>query len=264
VKDVMTQAEKDYYLLRFHRFQQNRERHFAPLIKKALNNQYKTFTSNITQGVEAALLTIQSGEIKEIIKTLYVDAGTVYGNYIRLDLKKQKARMPIGFSEEMYQLMIDYFGIDILNTSEGITEQTKELIRKVFTEAYKVGSGIDDIVKKLENTELSKNRARVIARTETVTAANKGALFVAKKTGLKHNKEWLSARDDRVRHSHRFMNGQIVGEDDFFNVRGNKMAAPGDRGGKNGQLPVDPSEVVNCRCSVLTVPVRVNGKLVRE
>jgi uncharacterized protein with gpF-like domain len=260
----MTNQEKNEYRLRFHRFQKSREKFFAPKIFAALQAQYQSVINNISQGQDAAINSINPAGITQIIQQLYYDAATVYGAKIRSDLNRQKARMPIGFSEQMEALIRAYFQTDILNTSIGIAVTTKDLIRQVFTDAYAKGLGIDDIIKQLENTELSRQRARLIARTETVTAANQGAIFVGKNTGLKLNKEWLATNDKRTRRDHVLQNGQIVGQDDYFVVGGYEMAQPGDRGGKDGKPDVPAREVVNCRCCVLLNPIRENGKLVRQ
>lgn len=258
----MTNQEKNEYRLRFRRFQQSREKFYAPKLKAALIAQYKTVIDNISLGIAAADL-IDPTVIAVIINDLYYDAATVYGAKIRADLNRLKARMPIGFSEQMAQLVRDYFAADILNTSLGITETTKDLIRKVFTEAYEKGLSIDDIVQLLQNTELSAIRSRLIARTETVKTANAGADFVAKDSGLVLRKEWLATYDDRTRSHHAHVNGQIVAMDGFFLVGGYEMKYPGDVGGKDGKPKVPVKELANCRCCQLYEPVRENGKLVR-
>lgn len=270
----MTNEEKHSHYLRFHRFQKSRETYFAPLIFKAIRSQYDHFIHLIKNGQteHIALNKISSQAISETLKPLYIDAGTIYGAKIRADLQKLKRahpgtlkslswyplevkhRLAMGFSEMMRQQMEQYFSIDILNQSEGITQTTRDLITQVFTEAYQLGEGIEDIVKKLENTELSKMRARLIARTETVTAANAGALFVAKSTELSLNKEWLAASDSRVRNDHRNVSGQVVALDGYFNVGGYDMKVPGDHGGKDGKLEVPGKEIINCRCTTLFIP----------
>ena len=156
----------------------------------------------------------------------------------------------------MYQRIVEYFGTDILNTSIGITDTTKMLIRNILTEAYKEGWDYDKIVGLLQATELSRVRARMIARTETVTAANTGAILVAKETGLKLKKEWLSAMDNRTRRDHLYVNGTVINMDEYFNVGGYQMYQPGDRGGKDGRPEVAAKEIVNCRCAILFTPIK--------
>lgn len=267
----MTSSDKHNHLTRFHRFQKSREKYFAPKIFAAIRHQYNQVLHNVHSGyTESQLInSISSASIIQVLKPLYLDAATIYGAKVRADLQKvsklrlksrlipsnTKARMAMGFSEQMRSLIEQYFSIDLLNQSEGITQTTRDLIQQVFTDAYSKGEGINDIIAQLQNTELSRIRARLIARTETVTAANQGALFVAKDTGLELNKEWLSASDNRVRNHHRAENGKVVGMDEFFIVGGYEMECPGDHGGKNGRLQVPAKEICNCRCSVLFIPV---------
>lgn len=256
----MTNAE---YLLRFHRFQKSRELYFAPKINEALHRQYLQFTSHVrTQGIEAANF-ITPTYLMSVIHNLYMDAGIVYGKKIRADLNKAKKEISkkelkagqISFSERVAQLIADYFRTDIFNIANDITETTQQLIKDLFTEAYRLGSSLDEIVKQLENTELSKVRARLITRTETVTASNQAGRFVAKESGLELNKVWLSAHDSRVRNGHLVANGHMVGIDDYFIVAGEEMLQPGDRGGHDNKPKVSADNIVNCRCVCTYRPV---------
>lgn len=265
----MTEQEKHNYFLRFQRFQQRREKQFAPLINKALQEQYKTFIDNVHKDGVSAINKINSLGIFKVLQDVYFDAAITYGAKIRADIVKFKKvetkAHAMGFSERMHELIKQYFGVDILNTSEGITQTTRELIREVFINAYAQGLSINDMIKQFEGTELSRIRARTIARTETVGAANAGAYIVAKDSGLKLNKVWLAVNDKRTRHDHRAVDGQQVPRDEYFKVGGYDMLVPGDKGGKNGKPDVPASEVVNCRCTHVYQPVRdANGRLVRE
>lgn len=252
----LTPDEKLSYLRFFQKFQQNREKAFAPSIFKAINNQYIDAVHLIKSGVSSPTIYISSQDVHKALKPLYMDAAVVYGARIRAQLNRQKARMPIGFNQRMIDLMTAYFQADILNVAEDITDTTRELIQRVLTQAIEGGHGIDWIVDKLRDTEISRTRSRRIARTETVTAANQGAMFAAQDSGLTLNKEWLATSDARTRHDHRMVNGQIIGFDDYFSLPENiKMAQPGARTQENG-LPTPPKEVINCRCTVLFDPVR--------
>lgn len=252
----MTQAEKYTYWLTFSRFQQSREKFFSPKINSALNKQYEQFIKSYNGSNEHhALMQVNSTSIQLVLKPLYIDAGVTYGAKVRASIKRQKSRQPIGFNERMTELMKAYFESDILNTSEQITNTTRDLIKRVLSEAQLEGLSINEIVSKLQSTELSRARARLIARTETVTAANKGAIFAAKDSGIKLNKEWLAAMDNRTRPDHAGVSGQITTIDGFFDVGGYSMAQPGDRG-TAGHIDTPASEICNCRCTVLFIPLR--------
>lgn len=261
----MTEAEKHSYWLTFHRFQQSREIHFSPPMFDALRTQVKEFIAAYQSGqrVDKALMQVSAAPIIKVLKPLYLDAGIVYGAKTRAYLNSQKARMPIGFNERMVALMQAYFQTDILNTASGITTTTIKLIQDVLSKAAEEGLGVDDIIKQLEGSEISRMRARLITRTETVTAANMGAMFAAKDSGLLLNKEWLAAMDSRTRHDHSRVNGQTVPIDKPFDVGGYDMQQPGDKGGKNGARPVPPEEICNCRCTTLFIPLRDgHGRLI--
>ncbi len=81
------------------------------------------------------------------------------------------------------------------------------------------------------------------------TSANGAAIINAKESGVKMKKEWISITDRRTRHSHRNIDGSIVGIDTPFDVNGTKMMQPGVRMQPNGDA-VPPRETVNCRCTM--------------
>jgi uncharacterized protein with gpF-like domain len=121
-------------------------------------------------------------------------------------------------------------------------------------EAQRQGYSIQQIVNQLESDELSRERARLIARTEVGKAANWGAVYGARKTGYVTDKVWISGIDNRTRRiprdafSHLAMNGVTVGIDEAFQVPRKtggyeEMQQPGDPNGSAG-------DVCNCRCTV--------------
>ncbi len=252
----MTNSEKRDYYLTFHRFQQSREKAYTPLFKRCIINQQKFFIDAVKAGAtyEQALLYIPFAQLYEVDKKLYSDAGTVYANKVRLSIKQQqktnkKGRSPIGYNERMVQLINQYFATDLLNTVSGITQTTKDNIQAILMQAQENGWGFDEIFSRITNDELNAMRARRIARTETVTAANQGAMFAAQATDLELKKEWLSALDNRTRYDHREINGTTIAMNESFNVGGYAMNQPGDR------TFAPAKEIVNCRCTVLFIPV---------
>lgn len=257
------------YINQFHRFQYNRELAFAPKFFKALRTQYQQFLINykLHRNTTHALMAINSIPIQAVLKPLYIDAGINYGSLVYSQLpkvpKKIKRRAPLGFNQEMIDLINSYFEGDILNTSEGITDTTRNLIRVVMQIATEEGRDLDWIEQQLtiESYDLTRNRSRLIARTETVTATNRAAWFAAAKTGLKMNKEWLSASDNRVRPDHIAVNGNTTDFEGFFNVGGSMMLIPGAKVQENG-LETPAKEVCNCRCVCLYIPIRENGRLI--
>lgn len=263
--------DKRQYLQQFHKFQYNREQYFAPKFRAALKHQYNQFLTAKKHGLsnQHSLEQITSGSIYTVLKSLYHDS-VHYGSLIYSQLpkapSKQKRRAPIGFNQEMIDLINDYFEDTNgwINIAEGITDTTRDLITTVLEIANEEGRSLDWIVQSLEeeaNGDLTAGRARLIARTESVTASNQAAYFAAAKTGLLMNKEWLNADDARVRPAHAVAGGEKVDMEGYFNVGGETMLTPGARVQQNG-LPTSAKNVCNCRCVALYQPVRLQGQLV--
>jgi hypothetical protein len=89
------------------------------------------------------------------------------------------------------------------------------------------------------------HRRELIARVETMRAANAGAYQLGRDWGVK-TKEWLAALDERTRDTHREANGQVVGINETFTVGGYAMMHPLDM---NRGAP--PEEAMNCRCTMI-------------
>lgn len=249
----------------FNRFQRSREKTYSPKINKALKSQVQQFIEAKEAGMSDtdALQRITSYTLLTTLKPLYLDAGITYGAKHLTYLRREKARMPIGFNRLMTELMNAYFRIELLNLVENITATTRELISKILIDSYSLGLSFNDIVPKLQEAGFTYSRSRLIARTETVTAANQGSMMAADTTGLKLNKVWISAQDNRTRrrprdkYDHFHMDGVTQPKTDGFNVDGETLQQPGDR--KHG---ASAGNICNCRCTLGFSVVREGGKLV--
>lgn len=125
----------------------------------------------------------------------------------------------------------------------GINKTIQKQIKKSLTESLATGETIMQIADKFrEIYNMASARSMMIARTETVGAVNGGSQLYYEAEGVKQ-KEWLTARDENVRESHRAIDGQrvLVGAD--FS---NGLEFPGDQKG-------EPGECINCRCTILPV-----------
>lgn len=148
--------------------------------------------------------------------------------------------------------------------------QTENFLVRIPDEAYNlVFAEITDGVNAGENTEQIAGRvdrvlsytgsekwparARTIAQTETTRAYGAGALAggmeQSRVTGRLLRKRWDSERDERVRVSHREVDGQVRDLGMPFYVDGIPLMFPGD--------PMGPPEtVINCRCDLVIVNER--------
>lgn len=247
----MTQAEQNKYFYEWHKFQQRYEKYYEKKFTAALKVQVAAFLK--TQDVMA----IPSFPIYTVLVNLYKTVGPRWARISKLSMTKAKGQM--GFNERIVELMRQYYGIDLLNDAEDITAYTKQVIQKILSDAAITGASFDDIVRQITtSSELGPMRARRIARTETVTAANGAAMIYAQTSGNVMEKVWISVKDKRTRHNawanHVSIDGTKIDIEEPFLLKSQKlgdifMMQPGVRKQPNG-LAVPAAEIVNCRCVV--------------
>ena len=140
----------------------------------------------------------------------------------------------------------------VFNFANGLTDSIADALRETLREAIRNGETIEQMTERIqkvfENTVRGEApRARLIARTEATGIVNGGQrLAYQQNADIVEGVEWLSSKDNRVRPSHQAADGQQVALDKPFNVGGSLLRFPGD--------PQGPArEVINCRCSILSV-----------
>jgi hypothetical protein len=224
------------------------------------------------------------------LQKVYTDAGRVWGGKIYQVVKKEAAGykpratkkmltvhgslrskriMPGLYNEELAAEVIAYFRLHDLEMVSEISDTMKEWILEKLIEGQQQGLSIQEVANNMINDDVLATRAITIARTETVKAANVGAMQGAKKSGFQTEKEWIAARDIRTRRiprdefSHVIMSGKTAAMEEPFLVP--------NRNGSNDSLmqPCDPKgdagDVINCRCTVGFNVIRgANGLPVRS
>ena len=252
----MTKAEQRLYWIKWSRFQQRYEKAFTNKFRAALQTQVKAYIKT------RDLMSIPTFPIYNYMSQLYNTVGPAWAKVVMANTPKQ-GRM--GFNEEIIALMKQYYNIDLLNDAELMTAYSREVIARVLSKGADEGWSIDKITEELlMHPEFGRMRAMRIARTETITAANGAAMLYAQKSDLILDKMWIAVKDKRTRHSHKGVDGAVVGFDQPFNVGGAEMMQPGVRVQPNG-LPVPAEQIVNCRCTVAFIPKRdENGRLLRS
>lgn len=121
-------------------------------------------------------------------------------------------------------------------------------IRYVIMNGIRHGRSINDISEQLETvTRMDINAAIRAARTACTNAENQGkldAMFELRdKYGFDVKKMWFATLDNRTRTTHREVHGEVRELEEAFS---NGLQFPADPDG-------DPSEVWNCRCTLLDV-----------
>jgi len=122
-----------------------------------------------------------------------------------------------------------------------ITPTLEETLKSQLEQGYKNGWSMDKVAANLDGL---KTNALTIARTELQSSVEGGNFELMKATGeaagVAITKTWITAEDERVRESHRELNGVTIPIDEPF---ANGLMYPSDYSGA-------PEEVINCRCDI--------------
>lgn len=201
-------------------------------------------------------------KVKEIIKdmasrnakTLFADMSLLYSEvYGRLGYaieKKTGRRLNYGAQKKAkIQELIDA-PLSGLKLTERLTNNRNAVytnIKAELTRGFINGDSYGKVAKKLTETlDGDAAKAKRIARTEThraVSTAEQHSVDHAKSKGIRMKKTWMTSKDERVRSSHRHMNGVTVDSDKPFELGGGVTCmVPGQTG--------VASEDINCRCLV--------------
>lgn len=121
-------------------------------------------------------------------------------------------------------------------------------IRREIVKGIATGLRYNEIGQNIANncTNITKNRAITIARTEGHRVANYASFEATKDASKVVNikKQWCATLDERTRESHMMLDGELRDIDETFS---NGLMYPGDPKGSAG-------EVINCRCTLLERP----------
>lgn len=123
------------------------------------------------------------------------------------------------------------------------------------------GESIPDIAKRLQSvTAMNRDSAIRNARTSITSAECKGRQDMyerAEAGGIHLQREWIASIDTHTRHSHRLLDGQLVDVDKPFRSELGNIMYPGDPS-------AHPANVYNCRCTVASRVISVNGVQINE
>lgn len=125
----------------------------------------------------------------------------------------------------------------------------KQQITAQVTSGILQGESIKHLADRLQQKIPEMNRTSAIraARTAVTGAQNAGRIdsyAAAEEMGIKLKKQWLATLDNRTRHAHRLLDGQIQPNDKPFHSELGDIMFPGDPA-------ADPANVYNCRCTMI-------------
>lgn len=122
----------------------------------------------------------------------------------------------------------------------------RQHIASAVTQGVLQGEDLGQVSKRIRSVaDMDERAAMRTARTAMTSAQNAGRLDAYRRAaamGIDVRKQWLATLDQRTRHSHRRLDGEVAGLDEAFS---NGLMYPGDPESGRG------SEVYNCRCTLV-------------
>lgn len=213
-------------------------------------------TGSISAGM-GVLESIPRQPMEKAFQDLYGKVGAYFAGQVYQSFKSYAPTMQTKQEEsDFMRFMRDWIQVQGVARIQGITGTTRRRLRLFLEQSIEDGLGAEEAARLLSEQQgiVGLQRARVIARTEIISASNRGSLHGAEQTNLDLEKEWISTRDGRTRRipedktDHFTIDGQTVGLKEPFQVphieRGTEgIMYPGDPTGS-------PENVIMCRCVV--------------
>ena len=187
--------------------------------------------------------------IDDYLKDSYVTAhiGTLFdlqgqGVPLILPLDQEQMISAITLNSKLSEPLYNSLGYDVEHLKINVVSEISRGIAQRLTYA--------EMVRNLSaKTKLPMKRTFNIARTEghrIQQEATYNLQMRAKEKGAKIFKQWDSTLDRKTRLTHRELDGQMIGVNDYFHSSGGgKALYPGGFG--------DPKEDCNCRCCLVQV-----------
>jgi hypothetical protein len=117
---------------------------------------------------------------------------------------------------------------------------------------------LSELAKEIQSPEINTRRARTIARTETIRAANAASVANVNDKGYIVQKKWLAIIDRRTRDDHAELDEKVVEKEaswTFTDKDGvtQKLRYPGDP-------DAPPEQTINCRCTMVWISSAREGQ----
>ena len=211
--------------------------------------KYQRLLKSEIEGFLNALHTQNYQLINDYLKDSYITAhiGTLFdlqgqGVPLILPLNQEQMISAITLNSKLSEPLYNALGYDVEHLKINVVSEISRGIAQRLTYA--------EMARNLSaKTKLPMKRTFNIARTEghrIQQEATYNLQIRAIKKGAKIFKQWDSTLDKKTRPTHRELDGQMIGVNDYFHSSGGgKALYPGGFG--------DPKEDCNCRCCLVQV-----------
>ena len=220
----------------------------------------------LREGIAFLSFETSNEELADVVSRLYQDVGLRHARDNQRRMQTSVKKADLGF---LWQQFIDWYLHRFLieKITFDVQATTRDYLLRVLQRGMEAGTGIKEMVAKLKDLPFTKFQAARIVRTEVNRAANVGHKAQSSTFEYEQVKEWVSAKDRRVRGrepndhaNHVKLNGTIINEDDFFidPINGDRLEFPGDPNASS-------ASTINCRCRVVYTARRdENNRLIRK
>jgi uncharacterized protein with gpF-like domain len=250
VKNSQGKAEKD--LLRAFKS------YLTAAKKRYVKRIEKIESKGITKGeivfsAELLDLVTEREELQKAVGEKWIGWWMLTGNQQLDDLYRRAGKerpLDLVFGNRDYARQI--WNESVIN----ITRSTGQSIGFFVQRGLENGLSTREIAKNLLQDDQSGifnlGRANRIARTESTRVVNQAtteSYRTLQSNGIQVKKQWLTARDEKVRDSHVTLDGQTVAANENFKL-------PSQYGGFEASSPASfpvAGENINCRCTVIPV-----------
>jgi SPP1 gp7 family putative phage head morphogenesis protein len=204
------------------------------LVKAAGTTKAEPIDRDRAQAAHAAMQKVLAQDRPQLTAKTYPLLVGTGGTAVR----RLSARIGVSFAR-LEPGLLKYASEESAFLAAKMGETTGAAVAKTVQASLEEGETISGLRKRLDELpDFSRDRAKMVARTETTRAWNgaqrRSMSEYQRETGAKATKSWLSARDDRVRDEHQILDdGSFIPIDDTF---GNGLTEPGEP---------------NCRCTLL-------------
>jgi hypothetical protein len=200
-----------------------------------------------------AVMEIHQTRLHKLLTKLYSVSYNIFGQRMldslaEMNIKRDVPMTPY-FDTQMALWLRWVAGLRVTQISNTTSTQALDIIRMALEDSVTEGLAERETAALIQQRiaeqggNLSRLRGRMIARTESHSAANASAEKAVStvRSGIK--KEWISALTERTRLTHLASNGQKVNKGESFLVGTDILLHPGDPNGS-------AKEIINCRCVV--------------
>lgn len=221
------------------------------------------FTAVLMTARREVLAKLERGEAKAIARAAAADFIFDLGNFQKLFQAQMRSAGLNALQSAGAQLFAELGkddpwqtpqkeALDFIRNREnrlaGVPLDVHARIKDALEAGLNNGDSLRDIAKavRAEFNEISDQRAKVIASTETAAAYGTGRDLAMRAAGIQF-KQWLTSGNANVRAAHALMNGATVGIEELFTVIDPKSGEV-----DSVKHPADPNgapwNVINCHC----------------